>query len=795
MHLQKIRECGGIAILVDLLRETIEDGDDTQTQLRCVGALLNLSVVDENRAEVRDQGGVEQICRLLTRGETPAIKQYAVGALSNLCADDSIKGLVLEQDAIRDVVGLLVDDPDPTTKSYAASALCTLSSNEECAREMGVQGAVGALHDVCLNGDDLEMVTRATGAFWNLAVVEENRVRMRQEERLIPKLLSLLAQAAESGGDAEMQEVGNNCAMALGILASDEANARIIAESGGLQAMMKFMQLERDNAEALTSVCLALWNLAQRAENRAAIGNNAEWLQEILNVLKCGAVDAMEKAAGCILTLALDRNVAKALISIGALEALMPLLSGIDPSQSEYLDLLRNVIVCFGMFSNDTDNKDRIREAGALGPLVDLLTHPSKDTEIIEKVTGTLLNLSLSQENRILVRQLDGIKPLVDLLDHPNERVQHNAAGALWNLSVDNQNKMLIREFGGLKKLLDKVKREAAFASGQVTKRPQAAQEKVEPTPTQPEAFKPAKKGVVVDSSDDELDDSFDRDVKSTGRGGRAAAQQVRRTGPPSRKTKSTLHSDSDSDVDDEQEKKPATVRRTGPPSRTSVRRVTKLADSDDDDDEQPVDNKKSTAAIATKETGRTTGPPSRRVTSGRKSVLSSDSEDDKSAISSSIKRSSVQKDRVVDHRSSPIHTGNEEQEEKRAEQVDDDSDVLAEFDRFRQENKGFNMMASMNLDKFLLDPKTVESFGRVIEEEEVELTIGASIDLSKPIPYEILENKSRPKLFPKGMNVGSREQYLSDEEFKLYFKMTKAEFAKIPHWKQTRQKRELGLF
>jgi hypothetical protein len=59
---------------------------------------------------------------------------------------------------------------------------------------------------------------------------------------------------------------------------------------------------------------------------------------------------------------------------------------------------------------------------------------------------------------------------------------------------------------------------------------------------------------------------------------------------------------------------------------------------------------------------------------------------------------------------------------------------------------------------------------------------------------YEQLQHKPG-RSFPPGIDVAAREKYLSDDEFKKVLKMTKAEFAKLPAWRQQKLKKEVGLF
>ena len=52
---------------------------------------------------------------------------------------------------------------------------------------------------------------------------------------------------------------------------------------------------------------------------------------------------------------------------------------------------------------------------------------------------------------------------------------------------------------------------------------------------------------------------------------------------------------------------------------------------------------------------------------------------------------------------------------------------------------------------------------------------------------------KQRP--LPEGVDPARLETYLGDEEFKKIFKVDKEQFATLPLWKQTKAKKEVGLF
>lgn len=75
-------------------------------------------------------------------------------------------------------------------------------------------------------------------------------------------------------------------------------------------------------------------------------------------------------------------------------------------------------------------------------------------------------------------------------------------------------------------------------------------------------------------------------------------------------------------------------------------------------------------------------------------------------------------------------------------------------------------------------------------------LTVAANLMAAKGViyPYEQLSGKSKEDL-PEGVDATKLEDYLSEDEFVTYFKMTREEYEKKPKWKKTGLKRAAKLF
>jgi len=170
-------------------------------------------------------------------------------------------------------------------------------------------------------------------------------------------------------------------------------------------------------------------------------------VQGIVDLLDSEDEETIWKTLGALVTIGATESIS---IEFRELEGIPKLVPFIEDTSKEKICLY--AIIGLAVLAYDDGNKDAIREAGALGPIIDLLG--TKNESHIEKSCASLLNLTLNAKNRTVIRQIDGIAPLIELLYHPNQAIQQNAAGALWNLSNDPKNKKIIRELGGLNALL-----------------------------------------------------------------------------------------------------------------------------------------------------------------------------------------------------------------------------------------------------------------------------------------------------------------------------------------------------
>ncbi|GMN34930.1 hypothetical protein TIFTF001_004977 [Ficus carica] len=102
---------------------------------------------------------------------------------------------------------------------------------------------------------------------------------------------------------------------------------------------------------------------------------------------------------------------------------------------------------------NKSENRIKIAKAGAVKPLVSLLS--SSDLQLQEYGVTAILNLSLCDENKELIASSGAIKPLVRGLRTGTPTAKENAACALLRLSQVEENKVAIGRSGAIPLLVN----------------------------------------------------------------------------------------------------------------------------------------------------------------------------------------------------------------------------------------------------------------------------------------------------------------------------------------------------
>ncbi|KAJ0733052.1 putative U box domain, armadillo-like helical, Zinc finger, RING/FYVE/PHD-type [Helianthus annuus] len=207
-----IANCGGIGLLIGLLRST-----DEQVQENAVTALLNLSINDNNKSAIANADAIEPLIHVLETGSSEA-KENSAATLFSLSVIEDNKIRIGRSGAIRPLVDLL-GNGTPRGKKDAATALFNLSIFHENKARIVQAGAVRYL--VELMDPAAGMVDKAVAVLSNLATIPEGRAAIGQEGG-IPVLVEVVelgsARGKENAAAALLQLCTNSsrfCNMVL----------------------------------------------------------------------------------------------------------------------------------------------------------------------------------------------------------------------------------------------------------------------------------------------------------------------------------------------------------------------------------------------------------------------------------------------------------------------------------------------------------------------------------------------------------------------------------------------------
>ncbi|KAK9062768.1 hypothetical protein SSX86_019958 [Deinandra increscens subsp. villosa] len=207
-----IANCGGISLLIGLLRST-----DEEVQENAVTALLNLSINDNNKSAIANADAIEPLIHVLETGSSEA-KENSAATLFSLSVIEDNKIRIGRSGAIRPLVDLL-GNGTPRGKKDAATALFNLSIFHENKARIVQAGAVRYL--VELMDPAAGMVDKAVAVLSNLATIPEGRAAIGQEGG-IPVLVEVVelgsARGKENAAAALLQLCTNSsrfCNMVL----------------------------------------------------------------------------------------------------------------------------------------------------------------------------------------------------------------------------------------------------------------------------------------------------------------------------------------------------------------------------------------------------------------------------------------------------------------------------------------------------------------------------------------------------------------------------------------------------
>ena len=221
-----IANSGAIEPLVALL-----NSEDGKTQENAVTALLNLSINDNNKAEIARAGAIGPLVNVLRVGNAEAMENAAATLFSLSVMDDN-KVTIGASGAIPPLVDLLING-SPRGKKDAATALFNLSIYHENKGRIVHAGAIRPLVELMAD-PAAGMADKAVAVLANLATIPEGRQAIGEDQG-IPALVEVVEAGSQRGKE-------NAAAALLQLCTNSHRHRALVLQEGAIPPLVALSQ-------------------------------------------------------------------------------------------------------------------------------------------------------------------------------------------------------------------------------------------------------------------------------------------------------------------------------------------------------------------------------------------------------------------------------------------------------------------------------------------------------------------------------------------------------------------------
>ncbi|KAL9974651.1 hypothetical protein ACROYT_G011712 [Oculina patagonica] len=210
---------------------------------------------ESSKDDIRDCGGIQGLCRLLSLNRDPLVLQHILASLASLSFEnESNCDEVRNQGGLQTMCYLLGKIGDSAVQESIAWALKNLAATERNQNEARNRGGLKALCDFLKNASDEKVLERVAWAIGSLVQDNISNCQAVQECSGIKTLCELVAQTYS-------ESVLERTIWALGMLAIDIKNRNFIRQYGGIENICKKLQ-ESPSQQIIKQGALTLKTLA-----------------------------------------------------------------------------------------------------------------------------------------------------------------------------------------------------------------------------------------------------------------------------------------------------------------------------------------------------------------------------------------------------------------------------------------------------------------------------------------------------------------------------------------------------
>ena len=341
---------------------------------------------------------------LAREASASAVHEKAVAALASLASDPAARDEIVGAGGIAHLTWLL-EAKEHGTKRFAATALARLSHEHEATQSaIAASGAIKPLVALLDGSEGAEAQEAAAGAVLALAETVANRL--------------IITEAGGIGFLVSMLGCNN-------LMAREHAEGALVRLSiepeNRVQIINKLVAMLQDpQAGGQEQAAAALANLARESEDNRKSIVDANGIDPLIELLGDSSSKAKENAVSAIKEICKGSKSNQMLVAKGGgIARLTGVLAGFSANTFKESTLVSLMTLAASalqeMAKDNRHNQDAITEAGAIPPLVGMLTAPVP--ELQARAAGALANLAhMNTENQGAITRTGAVAPLCSLI-------------------------------------------------------------------------------------------------------------------------------------------------------------------------------------------------------------------------------------------------------------------------------------------------------------------------------------------------------------------------------------------
>ncbi|XP_048807134.1 armadillo repeat-containing protein 3 isoform X3 [Lagopus muta] len=430
--------------------------------------LAHMAVEYTTKVQIFEQGGLEPLISLLSSPD-PDVTKNSVECIYLLVQDFQSRAAVCELNVIPPLLDLLKSEY-PVIQLLALKTLEVISKDRETRIILGENQGLDCLLKILETNEFNDLHVEALAVLGN-CLEDVHTMQLIRQTGGLKKLLSFV-------GVSTVPDIQKNAAKAIAKAACDSENRKILNEENvenclinlleidddgvkvaasqaisamcenlaskrvfGLQGIPQLVQLlSSDDEEVKEAAVIALANLTTASPSNASAVAEAEGIEPLVKTLNTERHGAVANAAAVLTNMATQEPLRLCIQSHGVMSVLT------EPLRSASSRVQSRAALTVAAFGCDATARSELRNAGGLGPLVELLH--SKDKEVRRNACWAVMVCASDELTAVELCRLGAL----DILEEINQSTgrRNNFSEAALERLLDNNLSQKYSQMGYL---------------------------------------------------------------------------------------------------------------------------------------------------------------------------------------------------------------------------------------------------------------------------------------------------------------------------------------------------------